>query len=171
MTSPESTPWTMEDQTPKDPQPYFSVNQERASEYLEFIDNYPRSKQICLCGHTVTSHNFSPTIGYVCKPNTQFCPCDSPSPVYYARNASHFKRSTHGPGMRHALTQGIVALTSSGSRGEWLIELRCMVPDCLNLEIVPAPLNQDRRVTASASSTNVLICRSHAIEFGGDLIR
>ena len=148
----------------------FGVNQAQASEYMDYLDKFPRSKQICICGHTITSHRYFPSIGYTCKPNSMYCPCLKPRAVYFAGNARHFKRSTHGPGMKHALSQGIVRMTKSGAKGQWLEKLVCQVPGCNNLEIVPAPVNRDKRVTAEGSAYNVLLCREHVIEFGGDLI-
>jgi hypothetical protein len=148
----------------------FGVDEDQASKYMDYLARFPRSKQICICGHTITSHRYIPSVGYSCKPNSMYCPCLNPRAVYFAGNARHFKRSTHGPGMKHALSQGIVKMTKSGSKGEWLEKLVCQVPGCTNLEIVPAPVNRDRRVTAEGSAFNVLLCREHVIEFGGDLI-
>lgn len=151
-------------------EPYFDVDEVKAHEYLDYLARYPRSKQICICGHTVTSHRFSTSIGYTCKPNTNYCPCEKVQPVFFAGNARHFKRSTHGPGMKHALSMGIVAMTRSGAKGEWLIPLKCMFPGCGNPEIVPSPLTKDQRVPDRAAPINVLLCRSHVVDFGGDLI-
>ena len=148
----------------------FGVDDDQASKYMDYLDKFPRSKQICICGHTITSHRYNPSIGYTCKPNSMYCPCLKPRAVYFAGNARHFKRSTHGPGMKHALTQGIVKMTKSGSEGQWLEKLVCQVPGCKNLEIVPAPVNRDKRVTAEGSVFNVLLCREHVVELGGDLI-
>ena len=154
----------------KEQEPYFDVDQGLASDYLDYLKKYPRSKQICICGHTVTSHRFSTSYGYSCRPNNQFCPCDQINPVYFAGNARHFKRSTHGPGMKHALTQGIVAMRKSGATGQWLIDLKCTFPGCKNLDIIPAPMTKENRVPERATSINVLLCRGHVVEFGGDLI-
>lgn len=151
-------------------EPYFDVDKVKANEYLDYLARYPRSKQICICGHTVTSHRFSTSIGYTCKPNTNYCPCEKVQPVFFAGNARHFKRSTHGPGMKHALSMGIVAMTRSGAKGEWLVPLKCMFPGCRNPEIVPSPLTKDQRVPDRAAPINVLLCRSHVVDFGGDLI-
>jgi hypothetical protein len=151
-------------------EPHYAVDMQRASEYLKYLKKYPRSKQICICGHTVASHHYSTVVGYNCKPNNHFCPCERLDPVYFASNANHFKRSTHGPGMKHALALGITSLLASGSSGEWLIRVKCMYPDCKNLEILPAPLSKDRRIVGKPSNTNVLLCREHIIEFGGNLI-
>jgi hypothetical protein len=155
---------------PSAPVSFFDVDQEKASKYIDYLAKYPRSKQICLCGHTVTSHRYSTTLGYTCKPNKNYCPCQSVHPAYFAGNARHFKRSTHGPGMKHALSLGIVAMRKSGATGEWLVELKCMFPGCRNPEIVPAPMTQDQRVPDRATPINVLLCRGHVVEFGGDLI-
>ena len=151
-------------------QPHFSVDLEAATAYLEFNDKFPRSKQICICGHTLPSHRFSATIGYQCRPNNMPCPCEQPRPVFFATDARHFKRSSRGPGFRHALSQGIASLRKSGGSGEWLEELCCQVPGCLNLEIVPAPITRDKVILDRASHINVFICREHCVEFGGDLI-
>lgn len=151
-------------------EPHFSIDIDAAIAYLEFNDRFARSKQICICGHTLPSHRYSTTIGYQCRPNNLACPCEMPRPVFYATDARHFKRSTRGPGMRHALSQGMVSLRKSGGRGEWLEKLACQVPGCSNLEIVPAPVTREKRVMDRASDINVFLCREHCIEFGGDLI-
>jgi len=111
-----------------------------------------------------------PSVGYTCKPNSQYCRCLRPRAVFFAGNARHFKRSTHGPGMKHALSQGIVKMKKSGSEGTWLEKLACQVQGCQNLEILPAPITKDKLVTAESSAFNVFLCREHIIEFGGDLI-
>lgn len=148
----------------------FGLDQDQASQYMDYLDKYPRSKQICICGHTITSHRYMPSVGYTCKPNSQYCRCLRPRAVFFAGNARHFKRSTHGPGMKHALSQGIVKMKKSGSEGTWLEKLACQVQGCQNLEILPAPITKDKLVTAESSALNVFLCREHIIEFGGDLI-
>jgi hypothetical protein len=155
---------------PSAPSAYFDIDQAEASKYLDYLAKYPRSKQICICGHTVTSHRFSTSIGYTCKPNNHYCPCQRIHPVYFAGNARHFKRSTHGPGMKHALSLGIVAMRKSGAVGQWLVELKCSFPGCKNPEIVPSPMTKENRVPESPTPLNLLLCRSHVVEFGGDLI-
>lgn len=150
--------------------PYFDIDQDKASDYLDYLTKYPRSKQICICGHTVASHKYSTSIGYTCKPNNHWCPCDVVQPVYFASNSRHFKRATHGPGMKHALSMGIVSMKKSGTDGEWLVPLKCMFPGCTNPDIVPAPLTKDNFIPARPTALNVLLCRGHVIEFGGDLI-
>jgi|LakMenE01Jun11ns_1017448.scaffolds.fasta_scaffold9433489_1 hypothetical protein len=151
--------------------PYLAIDQVVAREYLEYITKYPRSKQICICGHTVTSHNFWELSGtYTCKPNTSYCPCVKVEPVYFAPHAGFFKRVSHGPGMKHALTLGIVAMTKSGFSGEWLVPLRCRFDNCKDPDIVPAPVTSERMVSARPAEINVFLCRNHVIELGGDLI-
>jgi hypothetical protein len=151
--------------------PYLAIDQVAASEYLEYITKYPRSKQICICGHTVTSHHFwESSQGYTCKPNKSYCPCTSVNPVYFAPNACYFKRASHGPGMKHALTLGIVAMTKSGFSGEWLVPLKCRFDDCNDPDIVPAPVTRHKRISARPSEINVFLCRNHVIQLGGDLI-
>jgi hypothetical protein len=151
--------------------PYLAIDQVVASEYLEYITKYPRSKQICICGHTVNSHHFwESSEGYTCKPNNSYCPCASVNPVYFASNAGFFKRASHGPGMKHALTLGIVAMTKAGFSGEWLVPLRCRFDNCNDPDIVPAPVTLEKRVSARPCEINVFLCRNHVIELGGDLI-
>lgn len=152
------------------PSPIFDIDLDKAVEYIDYLKRYPRTRQICICGHTATSHKFGTIVGYTCKPNNQYCPCRAIFPVYLAGNASCFKRSSHGPGMKHALTLGIAAMKKSGATGEWLVDLKCMYPGCSNVEVLPAPVNKDRRVLDRPSSINVMICRMHVIELGGDLI-
>lgn len=170
MTLDERQPDEAPNHAPSAPAPYFDVDQVSASKYLDYLAKYPRSKQICICGHTVTSHRFETSIGYTCKPNSNYCPCQKVQPVYFAGNARHFKRSTHGPGMKHALSLGIVAMRKSGAEGKWLVDLKCMFPECANPDIVPAPLTKDQRVPDRATPINLLLCRSHVVDFGGDLI-
>jgi hypothetical protein len=151
--------------------PHLAIDMVVASEYLEHLTKYPRSKQVCICGHTVTSHSFWESgASYTCKPNNSYCPCMKVEPVYFAAHAGFFKRSTHGPGMKHALTLGIVAMTKAGYSGEWLVPLRCRFVDCADPDLVPAPVTSDRRVSARPSDINVFLCRNHVIELGGDLI-
>lgn len=151
-------------------EPYFGVPDEVAFEYIEMIGKYPRSKQICICGHTITSHQFSNLTGHFCRPNNQGCPCIRPRPVYFAGNARYFKRSTHGPGMKHALALGIKSMTKDGFSGEWLEQLKCESPGCHNPEILSAALERNNRIALTPQAINVFLCRQHVIELGGYLI-
>jgi hypothetical protein len=160
-----------EESTDEAKAPYLAIDQTIASEYLDYITKYPRSKQICICGHTVTSHSFWEVNGsYTCKTNNSYCPCVKVEPVYFAQHAGFFKRVSHGPGMKHALTLGIVAMQKEGFRGKWLVPLKCRFDYCNEPDIVPAPVTFEQRVSASPSEINVFLCRNHVIELGGDLI-
>lgn len=147
--------------------PAFKMDDVLAREYVEFLKNFPRQKQICICGHTINSHNYSTSMGWECKPGNIWCECPNPEAVYFASDSRHFMRSTHGIGMKHALGLGIATLKSKNGHGEWLIELKCAVPDCRNLEVVIACVNRDGQVLAKSSPNSVFLCGDHAWNFGG----
>jgi hypothetical protein len=149
-------------------QAFFAVDDEAAFGYLEHLEQYPRSKQICICGHTITSHRFFPNSGYGCKPNNQDCPCTRPRPVFFAGNARFFKRSSHGPGKKHALALGIKSMEKAGFSGEWLELLACQVEGCKNPEIISACLNSQSLISAHPTPNNVFLCREHALAMGAN---
>lgn len=146
------------------------MDNELAQEYVEFLSKYPLRKQICICGHTVNSHHFRSDSGYTCKPGNIWCECEKPNPVFFASDARCFMRSTHGIGMKHALGLGIAALKSKKGVGEWLIQLKCAVVNCNNLEILIACLDRSGRIIAKSSPHSVFLGREHAIEFGAALL-
>lgn len=147
--------------------PFFKMDNAVAQEYVEFLSKYPVRKQICICGHTVNSHHYASDAGYTCKPGNIWCECERPNPVFFASDARCFIRSTHGIGMKHALGLGIATLFSKQGHGEWLVELKCAVPNCPNLEISVACLDRDGRVIGKSSPRSVFLCRDHAWELGG----
>ena len=158
-----------EEQHTNSPSGYLAISDEEAFGYLDFIAEFPRRKQICICGHTVTAHKHSPPTGYYCRPNSQECPCRVIRPVFYAENASYFKRSTHGPGLKHALSLGIKAMKKAGHSGKWLVVLKCQVPDCANPDIVPVCVNENRRITMVPTRYSAFLCHMHVVEMGGTL--
>ena len=150
---------------------FFAMDVARAAEYARWLKENPREKQVCICGHTVNSHQFTPGYGYNCKPAAIWCRCENPTPVYLASDSRFFKRSTHGAGMKHALGLGIASLESRGGQGKWMIELRCFVENCRNLDLTIACVNEQSMVQATTSQFSVFLCKSHAWEMGGHLLR
>jgi hypothetical protein len=143
------------------------MDYEVAKEYVEFISNYPRRKQICICGHNVNAHHYSAAVGYICKPGNIWCECVKPVPVFFASDARCFMRSTHGIGMKHALGLGIATLHAKKGHGEWLVDLKCAVSNCPNLDISVACTDRDGQVIAKSSPYSVFLCREHALSLGG----
>lgn len=147
--------------------PEFKMNLERAEEHLNDLEKYPISKRICICGHTEKSHIFDSSSGFSCQPGNVWCHCRRPIVVYFASDARCFSRATHGIGFKHALGIGIADLHRKKKSGEWLVPLRCWIPDCKGLEITVACLDRDGRVFNKSTESSVLLCHQHAMELGG----
>ena len=151
-------------------EPVFAVDMGKAHEYIEELKRFPLRKRICICGHTVSVHSFDPVYGYSCSPGQIWCRCNYPVPVYCASDARFFMRSTHGAGMRHALSLGIAALTKKGGSGEWMMPLACAFKECRETEITVACVNENRQVVTQTTPTSVFLCRKHVLELGGRLL-
>ena len=145
----------------------FKFNQEFAAKYLENLAEYPVRKRICICGHPVNSHHFSPVSGYSCTPGNIWCRCIHPSPVFFASDARLFLRSTNGVGVKHALGTGVAALEKRGGTGTWLVGLSCAVTDCTNPDITVACVDQEGRVMDKSTKDSVFLCHKHAWDLGG----
>jgi hypothetical protein len=145
----------------------FTYNQEFAAKYLDNLAQYPIRKRICICGHPINSHHFSPVAGYSCTPGNIWCRCAHPSPVFFASDARLFLRSTNGVGVKHALGTGIAALEKRSGTGTWLVELICAVNDCKNPEITVACVDEEGRVMDKSTRDSVFLCHKHAWDLGG----
>jgi hypothetical protein len=117
---------------------------------VRLLAKHPRNKQICICGHNINSHEYSPTLGYSCRSGNIWCECAAPLAVYSASDARLFKRSTHGFGKKHALGLGIASLLERNGHGEWLIVPKCEVGGCLNTELTIACLDRNNQVVEKA---------------------
>lgn len=155
------------DETPEIQQAKFSMNQERAAEYVIYLTDYPRHKQICMCGHSINSHSYAPSSGYRCQSGNIWCECSKPHPAFFASDARLFKRSTHGYGKSHALGLGIASLQLRGGTGEWITEMKCSVSDCAELELTVACLDKNNNVVPKSTSNSVLLCHKHTWDLGG----
>lgn len=149
------------------PEPSFSYDQEFASKYLDNLENYPIRKRICICGHPINSHHFSPVAGYSCTPGNIWCRCLRPMPAFFASDARLFLRSTNGYGVKHALGTGIAALRKRNGSGTWLIPPSCAVKDCPGTEITIACLDGEGRVMDKSTQNSVMLCHQHAWDMGG----
>ena len=147
--------------------PFFDLDLGIAFKYIENLEQYPVRRRICICGHTVKSHTFSTFTGYTCKIGNINCNCEMPIPVYFASDARPFKRSTHGFGIKHALGLGIATLLMRKGSGTWLVQPFCQVPECKDLDITVACLDETGKVVNQSTSRSAFLCQRHVLELGG----
>ena len=147
--------------------PALNLESEFSAFYLPFLEKHPRSKQICICGHTLNSHHETQDGVLYCTPGNIFCRCQTIDVYLSVSDARFFKRSTHGWGPKHALGLGLAALAKRGGTANWFRDLACLFEGCPETDITVACFDDSGRVMSKSTSTCRFICKTHLFKLGG----
>lgn len=82
---------------------------------------------ICWCGHSQGGHD-----GPACVMLKGKCGCTGYAEVVRTEDARYFRRSTSGPGIKHALTQAIAKCREHDILVTWTGQTECWIPGCEN---------------------------------------
>jgi hypothetical protein len=139
---------------------FLDLSEDEAKEVSETIaKSGNRDGRICICGHAMGYHGFIEGRGvYKCNAQKQTCPCRNPRPVILTNNSRAFMKKTHGSAGLHALTQGIVSVTTTGGSVEWTIEVKCDKCEA-EVPVVPCPVTQSGQISNEATGWDKLLCR------------
>jgi hypothetical protein len=139
---------------------FLDLSEDEAKEVSDKIaQTGNRDGRICICGHAMGYHAFIEGRGvYKCNAQKQTCPCKTPRPVIETTNSRAFMKKTHGSAGLHALTQGIVSVTTTGGSVDWIIEVKC--DKCgAEVPVVPCPVTQTGQISNEATGFDKLLCR------------
>ena len=107
-----------------------------------------KDNRVCVCGHTMTTHNKSSNGLVICQPSAMSCKCKRMHPVLTTNNLRPFKRKTSGHKTEHALMLGIARCIEMGGTFEWIEDpLTCerckeetiVFPVCLTKDLYKSP--------------------------------
>jgi hypothetical protein len=115
-------------------------------------------RRVCVCGHSMGSHQGSSSSSRYCINGKLWCPCEQPVPVLETDNLRHFHFRTSGWGPKHALSRGIQKCLSSGSSITPLLENNCFRCGERSVRLIPASFSRDLAILEEAGSSNALIC-------------
>jgi hypothetical protein len=96
-----------------------------ADEKIRKAGRTDRDKRVCICGHSISSHQKFDGGLVLCTPSRIDCRCKEVRPVIKVSDVRLFIRKTLGPGPEHALSRGMLASIERGNSVEWIVELKC----------------------------------------------
>ena len=117
-----------------------------------------KSKSICICGHADGSHGFAESLGQeYCSANKSNCACKKKKLVLIAQDTRVFLRKTTGPGVFHALAQGIRDAEKAGQKLEWIGTPTCE-PCGSTIDLSPVPVSERGVILYEDKGYNALLC-------------
>lgn len=134
-----------------------------------------RNGGVCICGHAAGAHSHYAPAGHpdheaalregrsTCIPSKIKCDCLEYQQVILAEDLRQFRFSTKGPGIDHALAQGLAASLDKGKKTEWapgvLQCVSCKQGPEVGVKLSPVAYHPDRSEAYAGTSINVLICQ------------
>lgn len=117
-----------------------------------------KDNRVCVCGHTMTTHNRATNGIVICRPSAMSCECKRMHPVLTTNNLRPFKRKTSGHRMEHALMLGIARCIEMGGTFEWIADpLTC--ERCNQEAIVfPVCMTKEGHKTPYSVGLDALLC-------------
>lgn len=154
----------------------FDFGEDEAAQAAKNRKINQRNGGVCICGHAAGSHsNYAPA-GHpehdsalregksVCIPSRVKCACAEYQQVIIAEDLRQFRHSTKGPGIDHALTQGVLSSKAKNKKAEWMPGVAhcvaCRLGPDDGVQVSPVAYNPDKSEAFTTTAINVLICQS-----------
>jgi hypothetical protein len=122
-----------------------------------------KSREVCVCGHSMNYHTDVPGRGSVCAPaRISSCRCAEGRPILEADNLRLFMYITTGTAEDHALGKGVNASRKRGAGFRFLENpLKC--DGCLEVAqgVYPVAIDPDsQRLSNTSTRINKILCKT-----------
>lgn len=128
-----------------------------------------KSREVCVCGHSINHHSQTSAGLSVCNPGNTACRCSTARGVLVAENLRLFMFGTTGSGTDHALSKGMLACFGASAGFEWIEKPDVLCDKCQEPTAMPIPValleltSEDGKPMYSISDTtqkmNKILCR------------
>lgn len=122
------------------------------------ISTKQQDRRVCVCGHSMGSHQGASSSPRYCINGKLWCPCEQPVPVLETLNLRHFHFRTSGWGPKHALSKGIQKSLKSGVSITPILDSNCFKCGQNNARLIPVSLSRDLAILDEPGATNALLC-------------
>lgn len=96
--------------------PWLHLESELSNLHPPFLIKHPRSKQNCICGHTLSPHHETQGSSPYSKHGNIFCRCETLDAHFSFCHGRFFTRSSQGSGAKPAVVSEL-NITSNSNRG------------------------------------------------------